>query len=82
MGLGMLGSAAAVTAPYVARSTDRGAPEPCHGVVDRALDASPVLIVVPQAEPATAGGAQLLCAHPDEPHRIASLDLIEEAVDV
>ena len=74
----MLRGTTAVAPPDVSRSPDRGRAETCDGIVDRALDAPPVLVVVPEAEAAAAGRPQLLSAHSDQTHGIPSIDLVEE----
>jgi hypothetical protein len=76
--LRVLRGAATVTAADVPGSTDRRRTEPGDGLVDRALDFPPVLIVVPEPQAPAAGRTQILCPDTDQPHRVAPINLFEQ----
>src|ERR1700704_633219 len=55
--------------PDERRRTDRAATQPCAHLIERALRLAPLLIRVPQRDPAAARVTELFDAHPDQPDR-------------
>ncbi len=72
--------ASAIAAADVSGATDRRRAEPGDGLIHRALDSAPVLVVVPEPEGASAGWSKILGTDADESHRITTVDLLEQGL--
>src|SRR5690606_16068921 len=65
-------------APHVAGPGDHSHTESLPCVVERPLQSSLLLVVVPERERTTAPWSELLGAHTNQPHGVSTLDLIEQ----
>src|SRR5690349_14204078 len=60
------------------RARDRALAETRRGVVERALDPTPLLVVVPQGRRVAARRTELLAAHAHEPHGEGPVERTEQ----